>query len=373
MPQPIHQPMHQHDQSKPTQRREPEFSTARRVRPAVALAALALASLTFTQPGCVTSGGEPGTHRPAGISPPTRSARNAEARAAAQDAAANASRLQQEGVTDEALAEFERAIEINPELTIAYVGAAEIYKEQGQFGEAESKYRRATELEPANFDAQFGHGLVLQLLNRITESVRAYLRALSLRPDDFDANLNVATAYMQLDEPRQARPYAERAVRLDPEDGNARVNLGAVYGALGLHDAAVVEYQQAAELIELGPELLLNLADSLGKTGRYPEMASTLSQLVRIEPSAVAYERLGTALFKLKNYDEALDAFREATSLDPAHYPAWNGVGVCQLNRYLWSERSDTNARNAAIEALRKSLQIKPSQPKIFELVRRYG
>lgn len=366
----------------PTDHTAPRTSVQRARRPfakrsarcaTLTLAALAFGSALVTQTGCVTNGDTSGPHRPSGISPTPRPVRKAEARAAAQDAAANAARLRSEGVTDEALAEFERAIEINPELTIAYVGAAEIYQQQGQFGEAEARYRRATELEPANFDAQFGHGLVLQFLNRITESVRAYLRALSLRPDDFDANLNVATAYMQLDEPRQARPYAERAVRLDPEDGNARVNLGAVYGALGLHDAAVVEYQQAAELIQLGPELLLNLADSLGKTGRYPEMASTLSQLVRIEPSAVAFERLGTALFKLKNYDEALNAFREATALDPSHYPAWNGIGVCQLNRYLWSERSDTNARDAAIEALRKSLQLKPSQPKIFELVRRYG
>jgi tetratricopeptide (TPR) repeat protein len=327
-------------------------------------------ALVAPQSACESLGGA-GSETAA--SPARRTPRRAEARVEAQNAVANAARLRSEGVTQDALAEFERAIEINPELTIAYVGAAEIYTEQGLYGDAEQRYRRATEIEPANFDAQYGHGLVLQLLNRITESVRAYLRALSLRPDDFDANLNVATAYMQLDEPRQARTYAERAVRLNPEDGNARINLGAVYGALEMHDAAVVEYQQAAELIELGPELLLNLADSLGKTGRYPEMASTLAQLVRIEPSAVAHERLGSALFKLKNYDDALAAFREATGIEPTHYPAWNGVGVCLLNRYLWSERTDTAARAAALDALRKSLQIKPNQPRIIELVRRYG
>lgn len=323
------------------------------------------------QTGTGSSGGGSGA---AGVSGSAGSGSRTrlEKRAEAQDAVANAARLQNEGVTDAALAEFERAIEINPELTIAYVGAADIYTQQGQFGEAEARYRRATELEPANFDAQFGHGLVLQFLNRITEAVRAYLRALSLRPDDFDANLNVATAYMQLDEPQQARAYAERAVRLDPEDGKARVNLGAVYGALEMHDAAVIEYQQAAELIELGPELLLNLADSLGKTGRHAEMASTLSQLVRIEPGAVAFERLGSALFKLKDYESSLEAFREATALDPTHYPAWNGIGVCLLNRYLWSDKQDQAARSGAIDALRRSLQIKTNQPRIIELVRRY-
>ncbi|MBZ0172610.1 MAG: tetratricopeptide repeat protein, partial [Phycisphaerales bacterium] len=176
----------------------------------------------------------------------------------------------------------------------------------------------------------------------------------------------------QVNEPRQARPYAERAVRLDPESGAARVNLGAVYAALELHDAAVLEYQQAAELIDLGPELLLNLADSLGKTGRYAEMAATLDQLVRIAPGAPAYERLGSAMFRLKNYDRALAAFNEATNIDPDHYPAWNGVGVCLLNQYLWSNKQDTRARRGAIEALRRSLQIRTSQPKIIELVRRY-
>lgn len=327
-----------------------------------------MAAMLCGLPACRGGGGDGTARSEPKPTPRVRLDRRAEA----QDAAANATRLKAQGVTNEALAEFERAIEINPTLTIAYVGAAEIYTQRGDFDTAEKRYRKATDIEPANFDAQYGHGLVLQLLDRVAEAIRAYLRALALRPDDFDANLNVATAYMQVDEPRQARPYAERAVRLDPESGSARVNLGAVYAALDMHDAAVLEYQQAAELIELGPELLLNLADSLGKTGRYAEMAATLDQLVRIAPGAPAYERLGSAMFRLKNYDRALTAFNEATNIDPDHYPAWNGVGVCLLNQYLWSNKQDTRARRGAIEALRRSLQIKTSQPKIIELVRRY-
>lgn len=329
-----------------------------------------LLALPLAGPGCAGSRG--GSEGATTKTPPQTRTRQ-DRRVEAQDAAANATRLRSEGVTNEALAEFERAIAINPELTIAYIGAAEIHTQQGNFEVAEQRFRRATEIEPANFDAQFGHGLVLQLLDRVADSIRAYLRALAIRPNDFEANLNVATAYMQVDEPRQARPYAERAVRLDPQSGRARANLGAVYGALELHDAAVIEYQQAAELMELSPELLLNMADSLGKVNRHAEMAATLEQLIRIEASTVAYERLGSALFRLKNYERALAAFRRATEMDPNHYPAWNGVGVCLLNQYLWSERQDEQARRGAMEALRRSLQIKTNQPRIIELVRRYG
>jgi tetratricopeptide (TPR) repeat protein len=330
-------------------------------------AALAAAWLLAALPGCTGSGETRSTDEAA----PARVRQDR--RADAQDAVANATRLRTEGVTEEALAEFERAIAINPELTIAYLGAGEILTQQGDYAVAEQRYRKATEIEPANFDAQFGHGKVLQLLDRIAEAIRAYLRALAIRPDDFEANLGVATAYMQVDEPRQARPYAERAVRLDPESGSARANLGAIYAALDMHDAAVVEYQQAAELMDLGPELLLNLADSLGKTDRHAEMAATLEQLIRIEPGPVAYERLGSAYFRLKNYDAALLAFTRSTEADATHYPAWNGVGVCLLNQYLWSNRQDERARRGAIEALRRSLQIRTNQPRIIELVRRYG
>ena len=127
-----------------------------------------------------------------------------------------------------------------------------------------------------------------KLLDRLTDSVRAYLRARSIQPNDFDANLNLATAYLQLNEPRQSLPYARRAVAVDPKNGPARINLGAVYAALDRHNDAVLEYQSAAELMELSPPLLLNMADSLGKAGRHQEMVNTLDRLLRIEPSAQA-------------------------------------------------------------------------------------
>jgi len=289
------------------------------------------------------------------------------------EALVRAEAYRHEGDLDRALAEFERVIDTNPLMTVAYLGAGDIYREKGDFVAAEQRYAAAAKIEPRNFDAQFYHGLTLQLLDRVQEAIRAYLRALAIRPNDFEANLNLASAYLQLDEPVQAMPYAQRAVALRSDSGPARANLAGVYAALGRYEAAVTEYQQAAELMELGPELLLSMADALGYLERYGEMASTLDQLIRIEPSPAAYERMGKAMFKLRRYDQALQFFTEAVNMDPSYYPAHNGIGVCLLNRYLWSEQKDTRAREQAIAALRKSLQIEPRQTRIVELVRRYG
>lgn len=278
-----------------------------------------------------------------------------------------------DGDLAKALAEFQRAIEVNPNLTSAHLGMGDIYRMKGDYASAEVQYGISARQEPRNFDAQYYHGLMLHLLDRLTEAVQAYLRALAVRPNDFRANLNLATAYYQLDENTQSLPYARKAVELNPDDGAARFNLGAVYAALGRHGDAVREYQQAAELMKLSPPLLINLAESLGKLERYDEMANTLAQAIKTEPSATAYERLGFARFRLGQYDEARDAFQAALRMDANYYPALNGLGVCQLNDWIRSGRADATAKEAGLGNLRKSLQIQRDQPQILEIVTRYG
>lgn len=281
--------------------------------------------------------------------------------------------LQAQGDYDNALAEFERAIDTNPRFTLAYMGAGDIYRQRGDYDAAQQRYGKAAEIEPRNFNANYMNGLMLHLLTRLSEAVRAYLQALSVKPDDFNANLNLGTAYLQLGEPREGLAYAQRAVQINGQDAAARTNLGALYAALGQHTEAVVEYQQAAELTELSAPLLLNLAESLGKTQRYGEMANTLKQLVRTQPTAVAYERLGFAQFRLREYPESLASFRKALEIDPNHFAALNGVGVCLLNQWAFSKETDEVARADALRALRRSLQIEPNQPRIQELLGRYG
>lgn len=292
---------------------------------------------------------------------------------AATGAVASAEQAIRDGDLDRALSEFQRAIQNNPTLVPAHMGMGDIYRMRGDYARAEERYARSAQIEPQNFDAQYYHGLMLHLLDRLTEAVQAYLRALSVKPNDFKANLNVATAYYQLDENTQALPYARRAVELNPEDGPARFNLGAVYAALNRHGEAVREYQQAAELMPLNPPLLLNLGESLGRLERYEEMSNALAQSLKIEQSPAAWERLGFAKFRLGRFDDARSSFENALKLDPGYYPALNGFGVCRLNDWIRSGRVDQRAREAGLNALRRSLQANRDQPAILEIVSRYG
>lgn len=271
-----------------------------------------------------------------------------------------------------ALDEFNKALAINPTLVDAHLGVGDIYRLEGDYGRAEGRYARAAQLQPENFEAQYYHGLMLHLLDRVTDAIGAYLRALAVKPEDFQSNLNISAAYYQLGENTQALVFGERAVRLNPQSGPARVNLAAVYSDMGRFADAVVEYQQATEFMELTPRLLLGYAEALKSTDRFEEMRSTLEQLVRTSPSAPAHERLGYSLFKLEQYDQAMASFQAALRLEPDYFPALNGIGVCELNRWHWSDKRDVGARDRAIAALRRSLSINRNQAAIEELLTRY-
>ncbi|MEM9167415.1 MAG: tetratricopeptide repeat protein [Planctomycetota bacterium] len=296
-----------------------------------------------------------------------------EAVLAADEATQRAKLLQSSGRIREALAMFERAIDINPDAVEAHLGIGQIYKDDGDLDRAEGAYGRAADVGPQVFEAQYQHALVLQLLGRYEDAIRRYLSALRINPRDFKANMNVGLAFVQLGRPEQGLVYAQRSTQLDVSSGPAHFNLGVCYALLDRHDEAITSFRRASEFMGLSPQLLLALADSQAAVGRHDEATGTLERLIRIEPNAEAYRRLGTAHFRERRYDESLEAFRSAIEYDDRHYSAYNGVAVCLLNTYLWSNKTNTAALDNAVRAMRASLRIKRDQPEIIELLTRFG
>jgi tetratricopeptide (TPR) repeat protein len=272
-----------------------------------------------------------------------------------------------------ALALFREILADNPTSTSAYVGIGEVYLLQEDYAGAEPVFARAARLEPRSFDAQYGHGVALQMLERFMEAVKAYHRALTIRPESTDANLHLAMTYLQMGEPRSALVFAGKVVEIDPAHGPGRAALGSAYAALERYPEAVAQYEAAVELMEPTPPLLISLINALGKQRRYVDARNTAEYLVRLAPSAQAYERLGWASFRLGAYDESIEAYRGAVALDGDYWPACNGVGCNALNAWLLSDKRDTRALAEAKQAFRQSLRVNPDQPKVVSLLSKYG
>ncbi|MCA9291588.1 MAG: tetratricopeptide repeat protein, partial [Phycisphaerales bacterium] len=206
------------------------------------------------------------------------------------------------GDYEQALRLFREILAENPMATTAYVGIGDIQLEQQNYEDAERQFGQAARLGLGSLAAQCGGGGGLQMCERFVEAVKAYHRALTIRPEDFDANHQLAATYLRMGKATNAVVFAEKAVDVRPDDGAARADLGAAYASVGRHADAIVQYQAAMERIDPTPDLLMSLVNALAAEQRYHEAVNTTEFLVRLAPSADAYERLGWGAFRIGDY-----------------------------------------------------------------------
>ncbi|MEM8496228.1 MAG: tetratricopeptide repeat protein, partial [Planctomycetota bacterium] len=172
--------------------------------------------------------------------------------------------------------------------------------------------------------------------------------------------------------PDYAIAYARKATELNPDDQAAWCNLAAVYNLLGEYDEALRSYRLATELGPLDDPVLLGLADTHLKLGNFQRAANTLESVIRMRPTSTAYERLGYAEFKRRDFRIALQHYRKAVELNPRETAAHNGIGAVLVTYYIQGERKNRGQLEEALNAWRTSLRIRPQQPQIVNLLGRY-
>ena len=286
---------------------------------------------------------------------------------------ADARELLEEGLSDAALATFGLALEENPDLTEAYLEVADIHKTRGDYRIAETNYDEAVRTDPNNFDGIYGSALMKHFTGRLAEAVRGYLLALSIEPDSFEANRDLSAAYLQAGSPQQALPYALAATNLDPDAQPAWSNLAVTYAMLGRWDDAILAYRLAAELGPLDDPVLLGLAEAHIRLGNYGRAINTLESLLRRGDSATGYERTGYANFKLRRFEKALNFYDRAIGVEPRNTAALNGKGAAHMTLFIEGKYENPYHKVKAVESWRESLRLAPEQPRIVDLLARYG
>jgi tetratricopeptide (TPR) repeat protein len=83
----------------------------------------------------------------------------------------------------DARSEFDRALQLDPDLEAAYLGLGVVAFEQSQFRRAETAFQHAVELDPQDAVAFFYLGLIHKSLNYQEQAIEAFERALGLTSD----------------------------------------------------------------------------------------------------------------------------------------------------------------------------------------------
>lgn len=110
-----------------------------------------------------------------------------------------------------------KALRYDPENQITLCTAAETYVRQGLFNEAIGLFEKAVEVNPSDARLYNFLGICSRQLNQFDLAIGYYHHALKLDPDDPGLHHNLGTAYRHIGELAKARAEYEIALRLQPD------------------------------------------------------------------------------------------------------------------------------------------------------------
>ncbi len=271
-----------------------------------------------------------------------------------------------------ALAEFQAAAELAPQMAVAHSKMGVIYRRMGRYEQAITCFVEAIRRNPLSFDDTLNLAQLYHFSKRIADAIQAYLHAVELRPDDFDAQLNLGVCYQQAGDLNQAIERFQEAIDIDPDRPFAYVNLGVGLDAQGKHYDAIRAFKEALERDSHQPLVLVNLAHTYINQDRLKMARHALEQAIRMDPNlAGAHETLGYCLFKSRDFGVAEQAYSTALRCDWRLPRAHAGLGSLKMLQFV-EDDSRSDLRDAALEHWHRSLELDSEQPRIRKLIARY-
>ncbi len=156
--------------------------------------------------------------------------------------------LMADGQTDEAIAHYRRAEELEPGFAGVHSNLGVALLRAGRIDEAIGELERAQQIGPGDVETHNNLGMALRRAGRLTEAIDQYGRALTVQPADFGANFNLGNALLQAGQTGEAIAHYRKALEASPESADAHNNLGNALRRDGKLDEAIAQYRQALAL-----------------------------------------------------------------------------------------------------------------------------
>ncbi|MFC6671316.1 tetratricopeptide repeat protein [Marinobacterium aestuariivivens] len=301
--------------------------------------------------------------------------------------------LKQLDRTDEALADFDRALELNPDNLDAVMLKAELLRLSDRSREALALIRPYQQTLGDNRQVQVLHVQLLFQSDAMDAGVRA-ARNLTLRfPDDNQLHYYLALLMLENDRLNDSRRVLETLVENDPENTAPHFYLGYIAQTQGRNEQAIEHYGR----VEEGPNLFQSYARTLSlldrdedrarielvledARARFPELAarlynleaewlnlhdqrddalSLLDQAIDELGNDVALLYTRAMLIEPDNFAQMERDLRQVLELEPDNASALNALGYTLT---IHTERYDE-----AYRLIAQALELKPDDPAILD------
>lgn len=196
---------------------------------------------------------------------------------------------------DDAIADYDRSIALNPDLADAYFWRGLSYFYRGKYDEALENYDQALKIDPKMVEAYNSRGHTHFTRREWDLAVPEYKRAIEVDPDFAPAHQNLATTYVELGQYELAIEEYDRTLELQPWNHIVHAQRAIAHAWAGDVDGAL---QDADEFLAHADDPITWLS------GLNPVHFKFTSHLVR-----------GTFHLKKEDYGAAIASFDDAINI----------------------------------------------------------
>ncbi len=218
---------------------------------------------------------------------------------------------------DEAIANCNRASQLDDRLPATYVTLGNLHSRLGKDDLALQEFQHALQLDPHSAEALQGVARAYERMGRINDAEETFQRAAALRPDYWEGYNSLGIFYDRQHRFPQALAQLRKVVQLTPDNAQAYSNLAAVYLDTG------------------DPKLI-------------PQAQEALKKSVELSPSYPAYANLGSLYYSQGRYAESAAMTEKALQINDKDFQVWFNL----LQAYRWL-KEDAKAAAAAARATR--------------------
>jgi tetratricopeptide (TPR) repeat protein len=234
-----------------------------------------------------------------------------------------------------ALATFDRAVDLQPQNTAAWIGRGDALYRLERFPEALAAYDEAIQLNQNNARAWRGRGDALYRLERFPAALASFDKALQLQPNNGEALNRKGRALYKLERYQEAADAQAEALKLDPNNAQALSDKGIALIGLGKYEEAMTDFDKAQTLEPLDPRFWQNKALSLQYLNRpqeanrvYQEALAAYDRVLKDRPKDwIAWLDRGNVLNQLQQHQDALASYEKAIEINPDSHLAWLSKG----------------------------------------------
>jgi len=148
-----------------------------------------------------------------------------------------------------------------------YATRGQVLARSGKADEALAEFDRALALDPYNVQALYGRALLYQGENQHQQAIVDFTAANGLSPQKVEPLLGRATSYLALDKAKEAAADLDEAVQADPGSATAWSARGQAYERLGDKAKAAKSYNRALNIRPKDEPARSGLARVGGKAG----------------------------------------------------------------------------------------------------------